>query len=107
MLATLVVTFYVVIGLSASTTVDPTVPEKASTLINQGVYRLTRNPMYVGFACFLIGWAGYLADPLAFLLVPVFIWYLTQFQIKPEEQALSQLFGEEYQHYCQQVRRWL
>ncbi|WP_256261090.1 isoprenylcysteine carboxylmethyltransferase family protein [Shewanella sp. NIFS-20-20] len=63
--------------------------------------------MYVGFVCALIGWGGYLADPLALLLVPVFVWYLTEWQIKAEEHALKQLFGEEYQAYCQQVRRWL
>ncbi|MCL1038671.1 isoprenylcysteine carboxylmethyltransferase family protein [Shewanella corallii] len=90
-----------------NTTVDPTRPDKASKLINGGIYQRTRNPMYVGFASALVGWGGYLTDPLALLLVPVFIWYLTEFQIKPEEQALTELFGEEYQDYCHQVRRWL
>ena len=44
---------------------------------------------------------------LALLLVPVFIWYLTEFQIKPEERALTALFGDDYRAYCQKVRRWL
>lgn len=90
-----------------NTTVDPTRPENASKLINSGIYQVTRNPMYVGFACALIGWGGYLSDPLALSLVPLFIWYLTRFQIKPEEQALTELFGQEYKDYCAQVRRWL
>ena len=90
-----------------NTTVDPTRPDKASKLISGGIYQRTRNPMYVGFVCALIGWGGYLSDPLALLLVPVFIWYLTEFQIKPEERALTALFGEEYLDYCHQVRRWL
>ncbi|MGI2258672.1 methyltransferase family protein [Shewanella sp. GXUN23E] len=89
------------------TTVNPTRPEKASCLIDGGIYQYTRNPMYLGFALALTGWGGYLADPLALAWVPLFIWYLTAFQIKPEERALTALFGDEYLSYCRTVRRWL
>ncbi|MFT4938827.1 MAG: protein-S-isoprenylcysteine O-methyltransferase Ste14 [Paraglaciecola sp.] len=91
----------------AQTTVDPTHPEKASQLVSAGIYQYTRNPMYVGMALVLC--AGVLKSGLllSLLLVPLFIWYMTLFQIRPEEQALEGIFAEEYVHYKQKVRRWL
>lgn len=92
----------------AQTTVNPLTPEKASALVSGGIYRLTRNPMYLGFALFLLAWALYLASPVALLVGPsCFVLYLNRFQIAPEERALEKLFGEEFASYRQQVRRWL
>ena len=91
----------------ADTTVDPRVPQHTSSLVVSGVYRLSRNPMYIGFFLILLGWALYLSDILALLLLPLFIIYMNRFQIIPEEQLMREKFGEEYVSYMSQVRRWI
>jgi protein-S-isoprenylcysteine O-methyltransferase Ste14 len=91
----------------ARTTIDPFKPERASTLVTHGVYRLTRNPMYVSLLLLLLAYAielwslGALAGPAAFVA------YVTRFQILPEERALEAKFGAEFSEYRRQVRRWL
>ena len=89
------------------TTVNPLKPETASSLVNGGVYRLTRNPMYVGFLFVLLGWAVWLWAPWPWLGLPLFKLFLTRFQIVPEERAMEKLFGNAYREYRNQVRRWL
>ena len=91
----------------AQTTVNPLKPETASALVRSGIYQYSRNPMYVGFALLLLAWACYLASPFALLGVLGFVLYMNRFQISPEERALTILFGNEYQAYQAQVRRWL
>ncbi|WP_313603799.1 methyltransferase family protein [Comamonas jiangduensis] len=91
----------------AHTTVNPLKPDAASSLVRTGVYRYSRNPMYVGFALLLLAWACYLAAPWALLGVLAFVLYIQHFQIAPEERALAQIFGDEFQRYRAQVRRWL
>lgn len=93
--------------LRARTTVTPLKPEKASTLVVSGLYHVSRNPMYLGMLILLIGWALWLANPATLILPPVFVSYLTLFQIKPEEAALSEKFGSEYEAYRGRVRRWI
>ncbi len=91
----------------AETTVNPMTPNKASSLVIVGIYKITRNPMYVGLLFFLIAWSVFLWSlPSAFILI-VFVIYITEFQIKPEEEALISLFGEAYVSYKKSVRRWL
>jgi protein-S-isoprenylcysteine O-methyltransferase Ste14 len=91
----------------AKTTVNPTTPAAATAIVASGVYRISRNPMYVGFLLALTGWATFLAHPLPFLLLPVFVAYMNRFQISPEERVLSAKFGDEYDTYKRDVRRWL
>ena len=91
----------------ANTTVNPMTPQATSALVIGGVYRLTRNPMYVGMLIILIAWALWLSNPLAFIVLPLFVAYLNRFQILPEEQALQARFGTEFERYRQSVRRWL
>ena len=91
----------------ARTTINPTRPMATSALVSSGIYRITRNPMYLGLLLELLGWAAFLANPLALLLVPAFVLYINRFQIKPEERTLSALFGGEYGAYQERVRRWL
>ena len=93
--------------LRAKTTMNPTKPSPTSSLITHGVYRFTRNPMYLSLVLYLVAWAVYLSNWLALLLVPVFVLYIDQFQIKPEERALSALYGQEFASYKSRVRRWL
>lgn len=91
----------------ASTTVDPRNPQASNALVVRGIYRWTRNPMYLGFALLLFAFAVWLGKLPAMLLVPLFMAYLQRFQIKPEEEALKARFGPAFAMYCQQVRRWL
>lgn len=91
----------------AKTTVNPLKPETASSLVSSGIYRISRNPMYVGFALLLVAWAVYLASPWALLGVICFVLYINRFQIVPEERALSALFGADFESYKSRVRRWL
>ena len=91
----------------AKTTVNPLAPASTSTIVQSGVYRYTRNPMYLGMLLILSGFALYLAHPLPFLLLPVFWAYITRFQIIPEERMLATRFGPEYSAYASRVRRWI
>lgn len=91
----------------ARTTVDPTKPTSSSTIVDSGVYRISRNPMYVGFLFILLGWCVYLSNLIAFVFLPLYILYLNRFQIIPEEHILGTKFGDEYMRYKYSVRRWL
>ena len=91
----------------AKTTVHPLKPETASTLVTSGVYRFTRNPMYVGLALVLVAWGVFLSSVWSVLGPLVFIYYMTRFQIMPEERVLSGIFGATYSEYQGRVRRWL
>ncbi len=91
----------------ARTTVNPMKPDSTSSLVVSGIYRLTRNPMYLGFLLVLLGWAVFLSNVLVFLFLPAFIVYMNRFQIEPEEKALHSLFGQQFVTYTSRVRRWL
>jgi protein-S-isoprenylcysteine O-methyltransferase Ste14 len=91
----------------AKTTMNPFKPDTTSTLVSDGVYRYTRNPMYVGLLITLLGWAAFLWQPWTLVFLPLFVLYITRFQIEPEERVLSSLFGSEYAEYMARVRRWL
>ena len=91
----------------AKTTINPLTPQRSSAVVTHGVYRLTRNPMYVGLVLILLGLAVYLASPWALLGPLAFGAFITRFQIQPEERALTARFGTAYTDYCARVRRWL
>jgi protein-S-isoprenylcysteine O-methyltransferase Ste14 len=91
----------------ARTTVNPMTPDAASSLVVAGIYRWTRNPMYVGFLLALLGWALWLANPASTLVLPLFVLYMNRFQIVPEERALAARFGASFEQYRRSVRRWL
>ena len=91
----------------ARTTVNPLKPGSASALVDDGIYRLTRNPMYLGFALALLGWGIFLGNPLSIAMLFIFIGYMNRFQIAPEERALESLFGDAFKSYRTTVRRWL
>lgn len=91
----------------ARTTVDPRDPAASSTLVTGGVYRITRNPMYVGFVVILLGLCVQ-AGNLAALAWPfAFAWYLDWFQIRAEERLLREQFGAAFDQYVQRTRRWI
>jgi protein-S-isoprenylcysteine O-methyltransferase Ste14 len=91
----------------AKTTVNPLKPETTSSLVTSGVYRFTRNPMYVGLALVLLSWAVFVSSALALLGPLVFVLYINRFQVVPEERVLSSMFGAAYSAYQAKVRRWL
>jgi len=91
----------------AGTTVNPMTPDATTALVVSGIYRITRNPMYLGFLLLLLAEIVWLANPLALLIAPSFVSYLNRFQIGPEEFALQNRFGAEFQSYTHRVRRWI
>ena len=91
----------------AKTTVNPMAPHQSSSVVSTGIYRFTRNPMYLGLVFLLLAWAVYFSSAWALLGVPAFMAYITQFQIKPEEHVLAARFGKAYTDYCARVRRWI
>ncbi len=93
--------------VKAKTTVHPIKLHKSSTLVTNGLYKISRNPMYLAMLLFLLGWFVFLGNPLTFFGVVGFLWVMNIIQIKPEEVALETLFGAEYIAYKNRVRRWL
>jgi len=91
----------------AKTTTNPLRPDAVSSLVVTGIYKYSRNPMYLGFAILLFAWSVYLASILSIVGVVVFVCYMNQFQIMPEEAALNKVFGNEFEQYKSKVRRWL
>jgi protein-S-isoprenylcysteine O-methyltransferase Ste14 len=91
----------------ARTTTSPIKPEAATSLVASGVYRFTRNPMYLGLGFVLLAWAVFLSSAWAFLGPIAFVLYINRFQIAPEERVLSKLFGSTFAEYQSKVRRWL
>ena len=91
----------------ARTTINPLKPDAASALVRSGVFRFTRNPMYLGLLLTLVGWAVWLWNPASLLFLPVFVLYIDRFQIGPEQRALTKLFGVEFAAYRASVRKWI
>ena len=91
----------------AGTTVNPTRPGDTAVLVTHGIYRLSRNPMYVSLLLYLVGYAAYLAAWPALLGLPLFVLYMNRFQIEPEERILAERFPAAFSAYCEQVRRWI
>lgn len=91
---------------SAGTTLDPTRPEDTTQVVRRGVYRYSRNPIYLGDALLLVGYAIHRRDPWALLPVAGFVGTLDLFQIPQEEAAMLERFGSTYGEYIATVRRW-
>jgi protein-S-isoprenylcysteine O-methyltransferase Ste14 len=91
----------------AQTTINPLTPQESTSLVMGGIYRLSRNPMYVGLCLVLLGWAFWLANGLSFLILPLFVVLIDRLQIVPEERHLQEKFGEEFADYTTKVRRWI
>ena len=91
----------------ACTTVNPWRPENASTLVRSGIFRYSRNPMYLALLVALVGWGLFLANPFSLALTVLFVVFLNHSQIQPEERTLRAVFGAEFEQYCREVRRWI
>lgn len=91
----------------AQTTVNPLKPESSTSLVCTGIFRITRNAMYLGMLAVLLAWAAYLPSVVALVGPAAFSLYITRFQIVPEERALQSLFGDAFAKYTRKVRRWI
>lgn len=114
----LISSLFVVIGLAIAlngimafkrgkTTVNPKRPIDTARLVNTGIYRYSRNPMYLGMLFLLMAWAVQLGNIISIVGIVLYIAYMTRFQIVPEERALQAKFSDDFFEYKQQVRRWL
>jgi protein-S-isoprenylcysteine O-methyltransferase Ste14 len=91
---------------AVKTTINPLRPARASSLVTCGVFRFSRNPIYLGDLLVLAAFALWLGNFLNFGFLVLFIRIISRFQIEPEERALTELFGQAYLDYCAKVRRW-
>ena len=92
----------------SETTVNPMKPETSTSLVTSGIFKYTRNPMYLGLTSILLASCFYFSSLLGIIVyVPLFILYITVFQIIPEEETMKGLFNDEYLDYCSKVRRWI
>ena len=95
--------------IKRKTTIHPdkkSLPQ-ATSLITTGIFKYSRNPIYLGMAIMLFAWVIFLENLLSAAGVIIFIAFITRYQIKPEEEALEKIFGEEYIRYKRGVRRWI
>ena len=90
-----------------ATTISPLSPNKSALVVSSGIYRITRNPMYLGLAIVLVGVTIAFGSAIGLLMVLVFVLYITRFQIKPEERILEAKFGEAFVDYKAKVKRWI
>lgn len=88
------------------TTVNPTKIENASNLVTSGIYRYSRNPMYLGMLLVLLALGVWLGNAFNSLIAAGFVSYMNRFQIIPEEEVLLKIFGKAYSQYYTLVRRW-
>lgn len=114
LISSLFIVFGLAIGFSgvitfirSKTTANPKRPTDAARLVKTGVYRYSRNPMYLGMLFLLTAWAVQLGNMISILGIIFYIAYMTRFQIVPEERALQAKFQEDFLAYKKQVRRWL
>ena len=89
------------------TTVNPLSPEQATTLVTDGIFKYSRNPMYLGMALVLGSIAVFFNLIGGIILVALFCAYITKFQILPEERAMRDLFSDDFDKYTKVTRRWI
>ena len=92
--------------LRAKTSVDPLNPSKAQKLVTGGLYNYSRNPMYLTLLLILLAWGLWLGNAFNTVTAALFVAYMNRFQIIPEEDALREKFGKDYEKYTIKVRRW-
>lgn len=97
----------VIAFLRHRTSINPMMPARATRLIIGGVYRISRNPIYLGDLLLLTAFATWLANAANIVFLIGFVWIMNRWQIAAEEQALQRIFGARYTNYCSQVRRWI
>jgi protein-S-isoprenylcysteine O-methyltransferase Ste14 len=89
------------------TTVNPMLPQDSKSIVTSGIYRFSRNPMYLGFLLWLLSFGIFTRNPLSIISILGFVLYMNYFQITPEETILEENFGDDYLKYKASVRRWI
>ena len=89
------------------TTVNPMNPEETTSLVTTGIFSITRNPMYLGLFFVISSTILFFGSWFGIIILMFFVWYITKFQIIPEEEAMEKLFSNKYDEYRQNVRRWI
>ena len=107
LLGLIIIAFAVFKFAKTKTTVDPTKPSKTSSLVISGIYRITRNPMYLGMLFLIISFTFYKLSLAGAIVIPSFIFYINKYQIEPEEYEMRKKFGENFEDYCKKVDRWI
>ena len=107
LLGLIIIAFAVFKFAKTKTTVDPTKPSKTSSLVISGIYRITRNPMYLGMLFLIISFTFYKLSLIGAIVIPSFIFYINKYQIEPEEYEMRKKFGENFEDYCKKVDRWI
>ena len=92
---------------AVNTTINPIKPENASVLVNKGIFSYSRNPMYLGMLLIIIGFSIIHNLMAVLVIMPLWVIYITNFQIIPEEEAMKILFKEDFLNYCKKTRRWV
>ena len=103
----IIILFAIMLFKKYQTTITPLNPSKATKLITDGIYKFSRNPMYLGLLLVLSGISTILNPIGGLFLIPLFVLYLNFFQIIPEENAMINLFKDEFLEYKENVRRWI
>ena len=103
----IIIAFAVFKFAKTKTTVDPTKPSKTSSLVISGIYRTTRNPMYLGMLFLIISFTFYKLSLVGAIVIPSFIFYINKYQIEPEEYEMRKKFGENFEDYSKKVDRWI
>ena len=89
------------------TTISPLKPSDTTALVTEGMYRYSRNPMYLGLLLLTIASTIWFGTWFGIIINILFIFLINFLQIIPEEEALLEIFGEEYEEYKKNVRRWI
>jgi len=90
---------------STGTSLQPWEP--TTTLITDGPFRLSRNPVYIGYTLLYLGVGFWVNSAWPLVLLPLVLWLMHRLVIAREEAYLDHRFGDAYREYQQRVRRWL
>ena len=89
------------------TTVNPLEPRQASSLVVSGIFKYSRNPMYLGMLIILLS-ISFKFNLVGGILISLFFYlFISRFQIFPEEEAMNELFGDKFIEYSNRTRRWI
>ena len=89
------------------TTVNPINPEETTILVTTGIFSITRNPMYLGLFFVICSTVLFFGSWFGIIILMFFVWYINKFQIIPEEETMKKKFGNKYNEYKKNVRRWI
>ena len=89
------------------TTVNPINPEETTSLVTTGIFSITRNPMYLGLFFVICSTVLFFGSWFGIIILIFFVWYINKFQIIPEEETMKKKFGNKYNEYKKNVRRWI